>query len=78
MVSDREPASGPGGCGGRGAGGRSIGVFLVGSGSIDPQSVTDELGVGGSGGATCPAAAADAALGQAGEPGVAVEVLQPL
>ncbi len=71
-------AGGPGGCGGGGAGGGSIGVFLVGSGSIDPQSVTYELGVGGSGGAACLAAAVDVALGQAGEPGMAVEVLHPL
>jgi hypothetical protein len=70
-------AGGTGGCGGGGAGGSTIGVFLVGSGSIDPQSVTYELGEAGSGGAACPAAATDTALGNAGEAGMAVEVFSP-
>ncbi len=68
---------GTGGCGGGGSGGWSIGVFAVGSSTLDPQNVTYDLGEPGSAGAACPAATNDAALGNAGAAGMAVEVLGP-
>lgn len=66
-----------GGCGGGGAGGSSIGVFLAGTATLDPRSVTYELGTGGAGGGACPAAGGDPALGLAGAMGTTIEVVRP-
>jgi hypothetical protein len=68
---------GAGGCGGGGSGGWSIGVFVVGASTLDPQSVTYDICQEVSGGGACPAAASNGALGNAGAVGMALEVLGP-